>query len=776
MAKKRLKSTDNESTAPLPQEMKKEGKLFANIQKTVLQYIQGKGYHPSTLGELRAKLHLPEQHIDLLSQILTTLIKQGIIEVIRGKFTCAQPKINLVVGILRLHPRGFGFVKPENATITTEDIFIPKHLTKNAVDGDTVEIIVNTETVSEKGPEGRVANILTRARTHLAGIIQSASRREGYYAYAPLLGSTQSVVVTTENQTILNIGDRVLLEIIEWGDKDSPTICKLIKTIGHISDPSCDIPAALEEFELRKEFPAQAVEEARQYGTRVSLKEIKKRTDLRNLTCFTIDPDTAKDFDDAISLTKDEKGHFHLGVHIADVSHYVHTGTALDIEAQLRCNSTYFPGYCLPMLPKELSDNLCSLKPNVNRLTASVLMEFDPTGTLVNYSMARSVIKSAKRFTYKEAKAVLDGKKESPHAETLKIMVDLCGLLKQKRYERGSVEFGLPELVVLVDQSSGIPTATDYIVYDITHQLVEEFMLKANEIVAWHLTNQGKNLTYRVHDVPAEESLKDFALLAGNFGYNLPSTPTPRDIQKLFDEAMETPNGQYLASNYIRRMRLAVYSSDNIGHYGLSLEHYCHFTSPIRRYVDLAAHRLLFGENEEKEKLEMIAARCSEQERISAKAEGRVVLLKKLRLLKTQQQASPYKQYEAIVTRVKNFGVTFEIPAFMLEGYAHVSELGDDYYVFDEASATLKGRHQGHIYRVGDKITVMLKDINLILLETKWDIIPDQPDTEPPFVRKKRLQKSQSKDKIKKKFTKRQPLKNKPAKAQSSKKKKRKSR
>ncbi|HEV8051474.1 MAG TPA: VacB/RNase II family 3'-5' exoribonuclease, partial [Parachlamydiaceae bacterium] len=484
------------------------------------------------------------------------------------------------------------------------------------------------------------------------------------------------------------------------------------------------VPAAIEEYELRKEFPARATEEAHQYGTRVSVTEIKKREDLRGLTCFTIDPDTAKDFDDAVSLTKDDKGHFHLGVHIADVSHYVHSGTALDIEAQLRCNSTYFPAFCLPMLPRELSDNLCSLKPNVNRLTASVLMEFDPEGTLIDYRMTRSVIKSCKRFTYREAKAVLDGKKTSVHLDALKLMVDLCGLLKKKRYERGSIEFGLPELVIMVDQE-GIPTHTDYVVYDITHQLVEEFMLKANETVAWHLTKQGKNLTYRVHDVPAEENLKDFSILAGAFGFELSPTPTPREIQKLFDEAMDTANGQYLATSYIRRMRLAVYSSDNIGHYGLSLEHYCHFTSPIRRYVDLVAHRLLFGENETKEKLEMVAARCSEQERISAKAENSVVLLKKLRLLEAQYKVNPQKQYDAVVTKVKNFGVYFEIVELMLEGYLHVSELENDYFVFNDVESILKGRHHGQVYKAGDKITVMPKEVNLILLDSKWELLPD---------------------------------------------------
>lgn len=724
MPNKKSKSIKSEKKE-IPVKSGKADKLFTNLQKTVQQFVQGKSFHPSTLGELSAKLHLPEQHTEVLSRVLTSLINQGILEVTRGRFTCKKIiEAETVSGILRLHPRGFGFVKPENATLATQDIFIPKHLTNNAVDGDTVEVLVNMDVISDKGPEGKVVNISTRARTHLGGTILQVSYNDDYYAYAPMLGSAQRVLVMTDSRTKLKVGDRIVMEVLEWGDKENHTTAKLTRIIGHISDPACDIPAALEEYELRKEFPANATEEAHHYGTRVSLTEINKREDLRSLTCFTIDPDTAKDFDDAVSLTKDEKGHFHLGVHIADVSHYVHGGTSLDIEAQLRCNSTYFPGYCLPMLPRELSDNLCSLKPNVNRLTASVIMEFDPDGTMVNYRMARTVIKSCKRFTYREAKAVLDGKKASVHLDALRLMVDLCGLLKRKRYERGSIEFGLPELVVVVD-TAGIPTNTDYVIYDITHQLIEEFMLKANETVAWHLTSQGKNLTYRVHDVPAEENMKDFSILAGAFGFDLSPTPTPKEIQKLFDEAMDTESGQYLATSYIRRMRLAVYSSDNIGHYGLSLQHYCHFTSPIRRYVDLVAHRLLFGENEEKEKLEMIAARCSEQERISAKAENSVVLLKKFRLLEAQRKVNPQKQYEAVVTRVKNFGIYFEIVELMLEGYLHVSELENDYFVFEEAEATLKGRHHGQTYKTGDKIHVMPKEIDLILLDSKWELFPD---------------------------------------------------
>lgn len=734
MAKRKPKQKSEELPVVQKKDVKKE-RLFNNLLKTAEQFFQGRGFTPLTYADLLERLHIPEQHHPLLAEILDSLVEKKRLSLNQGRYSPLKDKdqetSDIITGLIHMHPRGFGFVKPNPPTTYIEDIFIPKHQTLNAVDGDTVEVLVNTESVSEKGPEGRILTILTRARSHVAGIIREIGRNGVPYAYAPMLGIAQKIIVEVERDNDLVIGDRVILEVIEWGGKETPTTCKFSHRIGNISDPSCDIPAAIEEYELRKDFPTKVANEAKAFGNRVSLSEIRNREDLRTLTCFTIDPDTAKDFDDAVSLTKDAMGHYHLGVHIADVSHYVQKGSALDIEAQLRCNSTYFPGFALPMLPRDLSDNLCSLKPNVNRLTASVLMEFDTSGTLHNYRMTRSVIKSAKRFTYREAKAVLDGLKKSPHAPTLNLMVELCGKLKKKRYERGSIEFGLPELVIIVDEK-GVPTKTDYVVYDITHQLVEEFMLKANETVAQHLCKEGKDLTYRIHDEPAEENLKDFSTLAMAFGFELSSTPTPKEIQKLFDEAMNTSYGQYLATSYIRRMRLAVYSADNIGHYGLSLTHYCHFTSPIRRYVDLVVHRILFRDVIDKMTLDGIAEQCSAQERISAKAENSVVLLKKLRLLDTYHKKDPQKQYEAVVTKVKNFGVYFEIVELMLESHLHVSELENDYYVFDETAVALKGRRHGQCYSAGNKITVMLITVDLISLESKWALVagPEEEESE----------------------------------------------
>lgn len=736
-SKKPKKKSDKTRTS-------KEEKLFQNLFKVTQQFMKGKGFVALSEEDLKERLHIPPQHDNIFHDVLEEMLSKKMIELSRGRYMLKQISRDVVTGILRVHPRGFGFLQPDDPSLYPQDIFIPKHLTQNAIDGDTVEVLINQESVSEKGPEGKVITILSRGRTHIAGIIRAIEKSGDIVAYVPLLGIAQHVIVLPSDEFDLRVGDRLVMEVHDWGSKETETICKASQYIGHISDPSCDIKAAIEEFELKSEFPQRAIQEAQSFGSKVSLSEIKGREDLRHVTCFTIDPDTAKDFDDAISLSKDPKGNYILGVHIADVSHYVPSNSALDQEASLRCNSTYFPGFCLPMLPHELSSHLCSLKPNVNRLTISTFMHFDPNGDLLDYRISRSVIKSSKRFTYKEAKQVLDGKKKSKHSANLKLMVELCELLKRKRYERGSIEFAMPELVVLVDEN-GVPKQTDYISYDITHQLVEEFMLKTNETIALHLSKKGKNLTYRIHDEPAEENMKDFSLLACAFGFHLSEKPTPAELQKLFDEAMQTPYGEYLANSYIRRMRLAIYSPENIGHYGLSLSHYCHFTSPIRRYVDLVVHRILFGESDDRETLEMIADRCSEQERISAKAENNVILLKKLRLLKANKDKDPYKQYEAVVTKVKNFGFFFEVLDFMLESFLHVSELDNDFYIFEEANILLRGRRTGQKYCCGDRITVMLKDVDFISLESHWSLVLSESKPEKSKELKKEKTKPQRK-------------------------------
>lgn len=700
----------------------KEQRLYRNLRKACLEFVTGRAYAPMTKRQLIQRLEVLTQHRDLFDTVLQDLVKDKELTLKKMRYHYTQAFEEVLSGTLRVHPRGFGFLVPDDPVQFPQDIFIPKHLTQNAVDGDRVEAIAQTVPRSTKGPEGRVIGILSRARSHLAGIVVALPPYGDPIGYVPLLGADRTVSILLNENQILKVGDRLVMEVVEWGDDEGQTVCRMSHYIGHIADASCDVIAAIEEYQLRDRFSLKQIEEAKTFGTSVKTSEITGREDFRKWETFTIDPTTAKDFDDALTLRKDRKGNYHLAVHIADVSHYVQPGTSLDREAYRRCNSTYFPNTCLPMLPPELSENLCSLKSNVNRLTVSVLMTFNPKGELQSYEIVRGVIRSKKRFTYEEAKEVLDGKVKSPHAKALKLMVELCRLLKKQRYLRGSIEFSLPELRIIIGDD-GEPVTTEIVEYDVTHQLVEEFMLKANEVVATHLTNQGKNLPFRVHDQPSEDNLKDFSAIAKAFGFNLPEKPTARDCQKMFDEAAQTSYGQYLASCFIRRMRLAEYSPRNIGHYGLSLTHYCHFTSPIRRYVDLVAHRLLFGGKDELKHLTEIAHRCSEQERISAKAENSVLLLKKLRLLKKVHDAEPLKQYAAVVTRVKPFGIFFEIPELLLDGFLHISNIGNDFYVFEDVKQLLKGSSTGHTFLAGDEIFVMLKDIDFICMETEWHMV-----------------------------------------------------
>jgi len=606
----------------------------------------------------------------------------------------------IATGTIRIHKRGFGFLIPDERTRFPEDIFVPRHATRGAVDGDSVEVSIHPVPVSEKGPEGSVIKILRRGRSHLAGIVTYLGKKKQIYAYAPLLGEDQAIVIKPSKETELKIGDRIIIHVLDWGGKGRDCLGEMSTFIGHISDPSMDMIAAIEEFELEDAFSNQALQEAKNYGLQVSANECIERKDLRSLTCFTIDPETARDFDDALSLSRDEAGNFHLGVHIADVSHYVRPGTQLDKEAYERCNSIYFPGTVLPMLPHELSSHLCSLKPNVNRLTISVLVVIEPDGTLKSTQICRSVIRSKKRFSYKEAKEVLDGKKKSKFLPDLQLLVELCHLLKKKRCERGSIEFALPDISVKVN-ASGMVDSIELVEYDITHQLVEECMLLANERVATHLSQQGKALTYRIHEEPNPENLRDFAQTASVIGFDLPSAPTNEELQLFFDTVRETSFGHFLATAFIRSMKLASYSTQNIGHYGLGLEHYTHFTSPIRRYIDLMVHRVLFDEVEPRVDLEDIALRCSEKERLSAKAEGSVILLKKLRYLEEMRRQGK-EQFEAVIIALKPFGIFFELKEILYEGFLPRMEKK---------------------FRLGDKIQVKLLEVDLVTRHTSWFLL-----------------------------------------------------
>lgn len=704
---------------------KREQRLFDNLLRTTYEFIKGRHYAPQTRESLIERLQIHKEHLDVFEGVLQSLKQEGKVHLIGEKYhPIPKPKTvtltkgeTIVRGSISVHPRGFGFV---NQPGPQEDIFIPKAMINGAVDGDTVDVVTNLTTFSEKGPEGRVVAIIERKRTQIAGtVIHSDSKKATIYSN--LLGEMHPIECPLPPNFKVKRGDRVILDVISWGQKKEPESCCIARVIGNVKDPASDLPFVIAESNIRHEFPKDVTDEAKSFGTRVKHSDLKGRTDLKDLECVTIDPDTAKDFDDAISVETIGTT-YRVGVHIADVSYYVRQKSALDLEARMRCNSTYFPNTCIPMLPPELSENLCSLKPNVSRLAVSVFFNITENGETTDWEITRSVIKSKKRFTYKEAKAVLDGRVKSPYEQLLRAMVIVCNLLKQRRAERGSVQLYVPELLVKVDEN-GIPTGMELVEYDITHQMVEEFMLKANEIVAIHLGRMGKDVSYRVHEEPAEESLRDFAALATAFGFTLPPLPSPQDIQRFFMEIESSPQASYLAVCYIKSMRLACYSPDNIGHYGLSLEHYCHFTSPIRRYIDTIIHRLLLEDGPTREELAKICQDASEKERISARAEGSLITIKKLRYLELQRRQHPHRRYRAIITSVKPFGIFFDIVDVMIEGFLHVSELEDDYFMFDDSRSLLWGCDYGITYRSGDHIIVQCTDVDILMQEASWQMV-----------------------------------------------------
>ncbi len=665
-----------------------------------------------TVEALIEKLKIAPQHVETILSILNELAKEQTIVVENGLISKEKPQAaaaTTTIGTISIHPKGFGFVVSKDLAAYPQDIFIPKPFIADALDGDEVLTQI-TAVTSPKGPEGAILKVLKRRHHEVTGTIISRIDQKSYALFAPLYGAHKQVVARTDKVMKLSPGTRLTITVTEWGSEKDPVYGDLKTILGQMDDPSIDVQAGVLEYHIAHRFPETCVSEAKTYGKKITPSQCKNREDLTQLETFTIDPTTAKDYDDALSVIK-EGSRYRLYVHIADVSYYVKPQSALDDEAYKRGNSTYFPGRCIPMLPEELSNELCSLKENVKRLAVTVEMLINPDGSVDSYQIYRSVIKSQKRFTYLEAKEVLDGKRKSKHAPTLQLMVELCAVLKRLRAQRGSIDLAMPAIDLLID-AEGIPQGLERVEYDITHQMVEEFMLKANEMVAFDLVKKGKPAVFRVHDVPEKENLEDFYNMVRALGFHLKHEPTHEDLQRVFHQAQSTPFASQLAMNFIRSMKLAFYSDQNVGHYGLALEHYCHFTSPIRRYTDVIVHRQLFEPSETVD-LKALSKHCSDTERKSFKAETSVVILKKLRYLAALMKEDPKKTYAATITKIKPFGFFFELDFLMFEGYAHVSEL-EDYYTYVQHQDSLVGKRGGQILRHGTKLAVSIQSIDLI--------------------------------------------------------------
>jgi ribonuclease R len=699
-----------------------ERTLKDNLEYNLFEFINGKNFTSSTIASIFDKLKIAPQHIDMALEIIEKLVNEKKIRLENDLVMKPQKEAKEVLsttGTISMHPRGFGFVVSKDLNLYPLDIFIPKPFINGALEGDEVLCAITSQ-ASIKGPEGAILEVLKRANKEVTGVIKQKMGQKEYKLFSPLYGAQKEVILYTPKVMKLPIGTRVVMTVEKWGSEKEPISGSLKEVLGDINEANLDVKAGVLEFHITHEFSPSCIQQAKDYGMKLTKKQLEGRKDLTKLETFTIDPTTAKDYDDALSLSKLDNRRYHLHVHIADVSHYVVKDTPLDDEAFKRGNSTYFPGKCVPMLPEELSNELCSLKENVKRLAVTVEMVINDKGRVDSYEIYRSVIKSQKRFTYLEAKEVLDGKKKSKHAPTLNLMVELCEVLKRYRQERGSIDLAMPAIDLLIDKD-GIPLGLERVEYDVTHQMVEEFMLKANELVAYHLVKQGKPSVFRVHDKPEKENLEEFYTLSRALGFHLPHEPKIEDIKALFESAKTTPYAYQLSMNFIRSMKLAFYSDQNVGHYGLALEHYCHFTSPIRRYTDLVVHRQLFEDNIEQD-LKVLSKHCSDTERKSFKAESSVVVLKKMRYLEMLLKEDPKKKYEATITKIKPFGFFFELDFLLFEGYMHVSEL-KDYYEFCQNRNVLVGKRNHEIIKHGLKIDVTILSIDLIERSVKFECL-----------------------------------------------------
>src|SRR5215471_18322500 len=474
----------------------------------------------------------------------------------------------------------------------------------------------------------------------------------------------------------------------------------------------------IRKYDLPTEFPKAALNEANRIPKSVEQRMINGREDLRDKFIVTIDPNDARDFDDAIDVEKiDDDGGWRLGVHIADVSAYVIPASALDREARRRGNSVYLPDRVIPMLPERLSNGVCSLNPSVDRLTFSAFIEFDKNGRAKNSHFARSVIRSAKRLTYKEAFAILKSKPNGELSQRLHAAWELASLLRRKRFEHGSLDLDFPEVKVYVDQN-GKPIRLERIENDESHQLIEEFMLAANEAVARELRHRSIPTIYRVHEDPDPEKLGEYREFILSFGYKVGDLSHRKEIQRFLASVRGRPEEQALKIGLLKSLKRARYAAQPLGHYGLAKANYLHFTSPIRRYADLIVHRTLAERNLSRRskvdvgRIESIADHISDTERNAADAEVEAVRLKKLQFFRAQLEERNPQVFRAAIMEVRNYGLVVELPDALVTGVVHVSTLADDFYRFEAAHRRLVGRRTNRRFKVGDEIRVFVARVD----------------------------------------------------------------
>ncbi|MFH1196100.1 MAG: ribonuclease R [bacterium] len=676
--------------------------------------------------ELAKKLFIKSEHeYSQLKHVLRELIEEGFLVRVGKRFNINLIGSNRIIGTLSVsRDADYGFIRVKDSPY--KDIFVISKNMGTAFDGDLVAVSLFAKKRG-KNIEGEITDIVQRKREEIVGTL---SKTEAYYFVLPDEPEIhRDIYIPSKFLRGAEVGDKVVAGEIFWESRLLNPEGKIKEILGKAGSYEAEISAIAREMNLSYKFPAGVLKEAEKISTDIPAEEINRRLDLRNELIFTIDPDTAKDFDDAVSINKMSDGNFEIGIHIADVSHFVRPQTKIYEEALKRGTSVYFVGSVIPMLPEALSNKICSLVPNEDRLTFSVIVKMNPDGKLLSYEIKKSVINSKRRFTYKEVQEILD-KAEGELYEQITQLNKIAHALRKNRMKKGSINFITPEVEFKLDDN-GVPLSIEVKEIKESHNLIEELMLLANQIVAKHLTGRRTKksvpFVYRVHDVPDEKKLKEFTSFVKSLGYSFDpfQNSTTKQFQKLLDEVKGKEEEAVVNEIAIRSMAKAVYSTENIGHYGLGFNYYTHFTSPIRRFPDLIVHQIIFnylqtGENfYTTEKLEEICEHSSAMERTAISAERLAVKIKQLEFMKNKIG----EEFHGVISGITNFGMFIEINENLSEGLIRLRDLDDDYYIYDEKNYSLLGRSTKKRYRLGDKVHVRVvrvdeekREIDFVLL------------------------------------------------------------
>ncbi len=700
------------------------------IREQVLALLARKDYRPLDRIDMARELGLAASERVALRKTLRQLERAGAIARIRKNRYVLPAEADLIAGKLSIHPAGYGFLSPE--TPGEPDVFIAAENIGTAMHGDRVVARISPDTPYGriKGRrEGRVIRILERAHDTIVGTLQRS--RNFYYVVPDDPRFVHDVYVHPNRdrgqQASANVGDKVVVRLEAWESRHINPEGEIIEVLGAASAPGVDMLSIIRKFHLRAEFPKDVLDQAERIPEKIDSRQLEGREDLRKEFIVTIDPDDARDFDDAVQVEKTNSG-WRLGVHIADVAAYVEPGSPLDREARRRGNSVYLPDRVIPMLPERLSNGVCSLKPGVDRLTHSVFLHFDKNGVAKSARFTRSVIRSAHRFTYKQAYAILKSPRRDQLGERLHLSWELAALLRRKRFEHGGLDLDFPEVKVWVDKQ-GHPVKLERVENDESHQLIEEFMLAANEAVARELKKRAVPTVYRVHENPDPEKLAEYRELVLSFNYRVGDLTHRGELQRLLELIGGKPEEQALKIALLKSLKRARYSAQPLGHYGLAKANYLHFTSPIRRYADLVVHRALGRDTAARRhdqlgmaEIASIAEHISTTERNAADAEIDAAQMKKLEFFQRQLDERNPQIFRAAVVDVRNYGLMVELPDALITGLVHVSSLTDDFYLFEPARRQLIGRRSRKRFSVGDQLSVFVARVDIFKRQVDFAI------------------------------------------------------